>query len=91
MEDSFDARNRVNLRHFIGLNESKKQTSDETSSEGDYPVSYYYIHNPLEAPIGEKAIKERREIQRIPTCAIFHKLASGKGVPHTFVGKFAWS
>jgi hypothetical protein len=31
-------------------------------------------------------IEERRELQRISTCAIFHKFTCGYGVPHTFVG-----
>lgn len=29
---------------------------------------------------------DRKDLVRIPTCAIFHKLAEGKGVPHTFIG-----
>ena len=28
----------------------------------------------------------KREVARIPTCAIFHKLTPGRGVPHSFVG-----
>ena len=31
-------------------------------------------------------VEERRELQRISTCAIFHKFTRGAGVPHTFVG-----
>jgi len=30
--------------------------------------------------------EERKELVRIPTCAVFHKFAAGKGVPHSFVG-----
>ncbi|KAF8627441.1 hypothetical protein AX17_006255 [Amanita inopinata Kibby_2008] len=30
--------------------------------------------------------EEKRELQRISTCAIFHKFTRGAGVPHTFVG-----
>ena len=30
--------------------------------------------------------EDRRELVRIPTCAIFHKFAAGRGVPHSFVG-----
>ena len=95
MEDDFDGQNRMNLRHFIGSSaESKKPISDNddvtSDSEVDYPLSYYYIQNPpLHGPIDDKTVDQRMEIQRIPTFAIFHKLASGKGVPHTFVGEFA--
>ena len=28
------------------------------------------------------------QLARIPTCAIFHKLTSGRGVPHSFYGAF---
>jgi KUP system potassium uptake protein len=93
LEDDFDGQNRMNLRRFIGSNESEKPHSDDdASSESDYhPLSYYYIQNPLlDGPIDEKTVEQRREIQRIPTFAIFHKLAPGKGVPHTFVGEFAF-
>jgi len=33
---------------------------------------------------GEK--EEKRELSRLPTCAVFHKLSAGRGVPHTFYG-----
>ena len=92
MEDDFDGQNRMNLRHFIGMNESKKPLSDDDiSSEVEYPLSYYYIQNPsMYGPISDKSVERRVEIERIPTFAIFHKLATGKGVPHTFVGEFAF-
>ena len=72
------------------MNESKKPLSDDDiSSEAEYPLSYYYIQNPsMYGPISDKTIEQRIQIERIPTFAIFHKIASGKGVPHTFVGKF---
>jgi KUP system potassium uptake protein len=92
LEDDFDGQNRMNLRHFIRSDESKIPNSDDdVSSEDDYPLSYYYIQNPSsDGPIDDKAVEQRRDIQRIPTFAIFHKLASGKGVPHTFVGVFVF-
>ena len=31
-------------------------------------------------------VEERRELVRINTCAVFHKLSPGKGVPHSFIG-----
>jgi KUP system potassium uptake protein len=79
----------MNLRHFIYSNK-KPQSDDDVSSEGDYPLSYCYTRRnpPVDEPIDDKTPELRREIQRIPTFAIFHKLAVGKGVPHTFVGKF---
>jgi hypothetical protein len=80
----------MNLRHFILSNDKKVQSDDDISSEGDdYPSYYYTIQNSPDK-LSDKPIELRREIQRISTFAIFHKLAPGKGVPHTFVGKFVF-
>ena len=79
MEDDFDGQNRMNLQHFIRPNDE----------EGEYPQSYYYTQNQSE-DINNKAMEQRKEILRIPTLALFHKLVPGKGVPHTFVGEFAF-
>jgi KUP system potassium uptake protein len=58
--------------------------------EQNEPVPTYYFLTP-EAELAYNAdrktsLEGKRELARIPTCAIFHKIASGKGVPHTFVG-----
>ena len=29
-----------------------------------------------------------KALARIPTCAVFHKLTPGQGVPHSFVGEY---
>jgi KUP system potassium uptake protein len=44
---------------------------------------YYSVHDKIAS---EERDEDRRELVRIPTCAVFHKFASGKGVPHSFVG-----
>ena len=36
--------------------------------------------------IDDKKKEEKLALARLPTCAIFHKLSSGKGAPHTFYG-----
>jgi KUP system potassium uptake protein len=91
LEDQFDGQNRMNLRHFIYPNR-KSNTEDDISSEGDFPPAYHYTMRKdlSDVPIDEKSTGQRREIQRIPTFAIFHKLTPGKGIPHTFVGEFAF-
>lgn len=90
MEDEFDGQNRVNLRHFIRADDDKP-SDDDSSLESEYPKKYYYSpNNPSEKFVDDKVVEERKEIQRIPTFAIFHKLALGKGVPHTFVGEFTF-
>jgi KUP system potassium uptake protein len=63
--------------------------SDGDESDDSDPVQdrYYYLardKNASDSIHGEP--EDRRELVRIPTCAIFHKFASGKGVPHSFVG-----
>ncbi|KAG8998098.1 hypothetical protein FRB90_012379 [Tulasnella sp. 427] len=36
--------------------------------------------------VPEDTNQPRRKLARLPTCAVFHKLTSGRGVPHTFYG-----
>ena len=35
---------------------------------------------------GACSVEEKRELVRIETCAVFHKLTPGPGVPHSFIG-----
>lgn len=46
----------------------------------------YFIRD---AQVGEIMVedKEKMELVRLPTCAIFHKLGAGTGVPPSFLGK----
>ena len=96
MEDKFDGANRRNLRHFIVAGE-KGQVAipthdlghpgsvsevDETDDSDYVQEQYYYYAHDKTATEDE----DRRELVRIPTCAVFHKFAAGKGVPHSFVG-----
>ncbi|KAF9046080.1 potassium transporter [Panaeolus papilionaceus] len=95
LEDNFDGQNRMNLRHFIyqekgghasGVDDDgdSSDITDDTANQSFYMLSN---SNGLEkSGTVPPASTERKELQRIPTCAIFHKVASGKGVPHTFVG-----
>ena len=88
LEDKFDGANRMNLRHFISPDEKASEAHyDEDGEELDPGLPpYLYLPSPAEKAVGEKMVEERRMLQRIPTCAVFHKIASGKGVPHTFIG-----
>jgi KUP system potassium uptake protein len=36
-------------------------------------------------------VGERQPLVRLPTCAVFHKIARGQGAPHTFIGMFGSS
>ena len=45
----------------------------------------YVSHVKYQLGQGNQVLEEKRELQRISTCAIFHKFTHGPGVPHTFV------
>ncbi|KAG6848963.1 hypothetical protein H0H93_012435 [Arthromyces matolae] len=91
LEDEFDGANRQNLRHFI--HQGAKSTAvnlkvqPEFSSDTDSDSVLYYVPGLRDnTDPGKFAELEKRELQRIPTCAVFHKVAEGRGVPHSFIG-----
>ncbi|KAF8964236.1 potassium transporter [Flammula alnicola] len=90
LEDKFDSRNRMNLKHFIRQKTSSSHVVDEDGSSSDPADLAYYIIKDAEHGsdkyIDEKASHDLTEINRIPSCAVFHKITSGPGVPHTFTG-----
>ncbi|THV03032.1 potassium transporter [Dendrothele bispora CBS 962.96] len=96
LEDTFDGANRQNLRHFLfrdvkstslslrpGVEEVEEEQA-ESDDENELESATYYISTLARDGSDEK--NDRQEIIRIPTMAVFHKLSSGRGVPHTFVG-----
>ncbi|KJA24114.1 hypothetical protein HYPSUDRAFT_39261 [Hypholoma sublateritium FD-334 SS-4] len=86
LEDEFDGKNRMNLRHFIRQKQTEI-TLDDGSSIDSAEVTYYITKKSSGLTVeNEKVSRELMEITRIPSCAIFHKIASGQGVPHTFTG-----
>ncbi|TFK27651.1 potassium transporter [Coprinopsis marcescibilis] len=91
LEDKFDGVNRMNLRHFIGLYADPDE-SDGIESSDNSGKSGYFLHktngdvSSSEQEKQEDGSEPRKELVRISTCAIFHKISQGKGVPHTFVG-----
>ncbi|KAM6494401.1 Potassium transporter [Amanita muscaria] len=46
-------------------------------------LSYVTRYRVTEDP--NEVLEAKRDLQRIPTCAIFHKFTRGTGVPHTFI------
>ncbi|KAE9409281.1 potassium transporter [Gymnopus androsaceus JB14] len=89
LEDGFDGANRQNLRHFL-WKEDKPSLGDEVEVDEDDEnhdsISYYYQVPIQKALSGKAEDLEKRKLIRIPTMAIFHKLTTGGGVPHTFIG-----
>ncbi|KIK69708.1 hypothetical protein GYMLUDRAFT_34109 [Collybiopsis luxurians FD-317 M1] len=90
LEDEYDGVNRQNLRHFIWREDkkvNKNEANDEDIQEEEEPDSaYYYLPTQTFSSRDEGLSIEKRELTRIPTMAVFHKLTVGRGVPHTFVG-----
>ena len=61
--------------------------NEEFDEAEDVPDRYYYLARDKTASSSiQEQPDDRRELVRIPTCAIFHKFAAGRGVPHSFVG-----
>ncbi|KAK7685797.1 hypothetical protein QCA50_011143 [Cerrena zonata] len=104
LEDRFDGHNRRNLRDIIIRKEEndvvlRVQSRDsehiiDEQEENDHTqkLEKYYVldHNDTKAgfelsPDDKSGLKV---MARIPTCAIFHKLTTGRGVPHTFISFF---
>ncbi|EIN06328.1 potassium transporter [Punctularia strigosozonata HHB-11173 SS5] len=70
-----------------GYQEDNAIASEEDRGLSPIPHEYYYMADPDKGnSFNDFPDEERRQLVRIPTCAIFHKLSSGKGVPHSFVG-----
>lgn len=68
--------------------EGDSQEDNEKPDSVGTPTYYYLSHDAeihhRKDPNSQAEV--RRELARIPTCAVFHKIASGSGVPHTFMG-----
>ncbi|KAF7314527.1 hypothetical protein MKEN_00925800 [Mycena kentingensis (nom. inval.)] len=87
LEDKFDGEHRENLRHFI-YSDSDEAEADADDAEGaeKRPIAAREIQYHYMDIKGEKAVARQQPLVRIPTCAVFHKIARGQGAPHTFVG-----
>jgi KUP system potassium uptake protein len=89
LEDTFDGKTRMNLRHLIG---QARRRSASPIEEGEI---YYYLrdhasHTSEKGTGDDESVEDdkRKELPRIDSCAVFHKITSGRGVPHTFSGRF---
>ncbi|KAJ7797662.1 potassium transporter [Mycena olivaceomarginata] len=90
LEDKFDGEHRENIRHFIlpdGDQEEEDEDDEieEAEAETDTKVKDMTYSYRVGA-YGEKDVGERQPLVRLPTCAVFHKIARGQGAPHTFIG-----
>ncbi|KAJ7643910.1 potassium transporter [Roridomyces roridus] len=82
LEDKFDGANRLNLRHFIHPDIDEKQEDEEAEEEDvDADIKEKTYHHSL-----DRLEDGKHPLARLQTCAVFHKITRGSGVPHTFVG-----
>lgn len=97
MEDGFDGANRRNLRHFIisqspDHDEKVEEGTDDqqTDDQHESAVEVEEAENATPAPVtyymAEDDGRMSGQLASLPILAVFHKFASGKGIPHTFVG-----
>lgn len=100
LENMFDKSTRQNLSDFIFIDNS---ISDDESDIFDYEYSggpkLSYLAKPINSLIQQhdisngstseemEMVPDKRILPRMRNCAIFYKLAEGKGVPQSFVCK----
>ena len=70
----------MNLRHFIQYGPG---SDDKGEVEVEDDATLYYTTDTF---LDGMSDVERKRLERIPSCAVFHKMTGGKGVPHTFIG-----
>ncbi|PAV24186.1 potassium transporter [Pyrrhoderma noxium] len=83
----------ANTVHIETADERSLNEHDRGSGvtfERDAPTLYYMARTTMQTPTDEKSMmvweEEKRKLPRIDSCAIFHKLTPGSGVPHSFIG-----
>ncbi|KAG8950975.1 hypothetical protein FRC00_007465, partial [Tulasnella sp. 408] len=72
------------LTYVAGETIKSQGESDEVDEDDDTEASIKAHHTLYLVP--EEPSQPRRQLARLPTCAVFHKLTAGRGVPHTFYG-----
>jgi KUP system potassium uptake protein len=78
------------LTHLGNDEDIISEEDEPAAADKSQETTYYFLTTPSEMAMtmdNKKLEQEKKELVRLPTCAIFHKLAKGKGVPHTFVGE----
>ncbi|KIY71241.1 potassium transporter [Cylindrobasidium torrendii FP15055 ss-10] len=99
LENKFDKDNRQNLNDFIFIDNSLSDDSDDESDYYDYEYSggpkLSYLAKPItraenltssrDSRREPEIIPDKRILPRMRNCAIFYKLAEGKGVPQSFI------
>lgn len=72
---------------YVGDDKIQEECENDSKGEADggYELSYVKSQDADKLYMrGEDDAHPRLPLPRLPTCAVFHKLTGGKGVPHTF-------
>lgn len=99
LEDAFDGNHRSDLQSVIVREHMEKTEDDHIVPDAAYSYgeedvvseseTYYVCEDPVISQLlPSKESSSLLQLARLSTCAIFHRLTSGKGVPHSFSG---WS
>ncbi|KAF8520592.1 potassium transporter [Hysterangium stoloniferum] len=91
LEEKFDGANRKNLRHFIipadaGEKASTNDDSHEIEKNNAGPSLVPSVGSRPALYLADDNGQPSTQLAVLPILAVFHKFASGKGIPHTFVG-----
>lgn len=76
------------------IHDSKEPIEEDIGSEASHELkksTYYVLDHDHETEKGEGESEGEiglKVLARIPTCAVFHKLTAGRGVPHSFVSEY---
>ncbi|KAF7795026.1 hypothetical protein EIP86_006170 [Pleurotus ostreatoroseus] len=96
LEDTFDGANRKDVHRLIFRKNNELLVGEQTLTEVQYEEAEmrekekYFIRDATEGSPSHAYFPHvdipMVELSRLPTCAVFHRLTAGKGIPHSFAG-----
>lgn len=99
LEDAFDGNHRTDLQRVIVREHLESTVGAHDVPEIEYtyreedaksnPEKYYVCDaedRVINALLPTPESSNLLQLARLPTCAVFHRLTAGKGVPHSFAG-----
>ena len=97
LEDAFDGNHRSDLQNVIvrehlertvGASSVPEVGYAYTEDDGAEEDEKYYVCDPEDRVVSRilpsREYTKLLQLARLPTCAVFHRTTSGKGVPHSF-------
>lgn len=90
LEDAFDGANRKDVHRLIFCQDKEPRLGEQTLTEVQYEEQdtseKYFIRDADDGAYLPQIDSSMLELARLPTCAVFHRLTAGKGIPHSFAG-----